>query len=111
MASPATLSGVCATAATRTARYHFNECPGCGLTEREDVEGPLDSYSSFYCDKCDGNLSMLPFNQAVARITDGAGRRALLAHHAGATRALERHGLHGGHGCAVPLGETRRPTP
>ena len=52
------------------ARYHFNECPGCGLTEREDVEGPLDSYSSFCCDKCDGNLGMLPFNQAVARITE-----------------------------------------
>ena len=51
------------------ARYHFNECPGCGLTEREDVEGPLDSYSSFYCKKCDGDWRMLPFNQAVARIT------------------------------------------
>ena len=52
------------------ARYHFNECPGCGLTEREDVEGPLDSYSEFYCEKCHGNLGMLPFNQAVARITE-----------------------------------------
>ena len=85
-----------------TARYHFNECPGCGLTEREDVEGPLDSYSSFYCDKCDGDLGRLPFNQAVARDHHGAGRRSLLAHHTGATRALERHGLHGGHGAQYP---------